>query len=128
MTPTEVVRRALWATVPANFAVAALMLAPTSAPGAFLQLPGPAPHAVYRVLLALFLALFGGAYVWLATQPRIDRAFVAFAAIGKTMAFASIAALWLAGQASGRLTALMSGDLAIALVFAWWLRATRLRG
>jgi hypothetical protein len=118
--PTAVVRRALWASVPANVGVAAIMLAPDSALGRLVGLPAPAPHPVYRVLLALFLALFGGAYAWLATQPRIDRAFVAFGAIGKALAFASMAGLWLLGLASGRWTLLMAGDLAFAAVFAWW--------
>lgn len=125
MTPTNVVRRALWATVPANFGVAALVLVPGSAPATLLGFPDTAPHPVYRVLLALFLALFGAMYAWLAMQPRIDRSLVALGAIGKALACTSVAALWAAGHASGRLAAVMSGDLGLALVFWWWLRRSR---
>jgi len=121
MSPTAVLRRALWLSVPANFGVAALMLAPDSALGRVVGLPAAAPHPVYRVLLALFLALFGGAYAWLAMRLRIDRAFVAFGAIGKALAFGSMLVLWLMGFASGRWTLLMAGDLGFAAVFAWWL-------
>lgn len=127
MTPTAVVRRALWASVPANLGVAALMLAPTSWLGRLVGLPDPAPHPVYRVLLALFLALFGGAYAWLALAPRIDRALVAFGAIGKTLAVVATGVVWLQGLASGRWMLLISGDLAFAAVFTWWLVVDRPR-
>jgi hypothetical protein len=117
----RVVRLALWATAPANFAVAGLVLAPTSALGEAAGLPAPAPALVYRALLALFLALFGGAYAWLACQPVIDRPLVGLAAIGKTAAFTLTFALWLAGAASGRWVFLLAGDLPFAAVFVWWL-------
>jgi hypothetical protein len=116
-----VMRWALWASVPANFAVAGLMLAPSSALGQLVGLPDPPPHPVYRAMLALFVALFGGAYAWLARQPCIDRALVAFAAIGKSAVFGTTFVLFLCGMASGRWTLLLSGDLAFAATFAWWL-------
>lgn len=80
---------------------------------------------VRRALLALFLALFGGAYAWLAAQPRIDRAFVAFGAIGKSLAVATTVVLWTLGLASGRWMPVMTGALAFAAVFAWWLAVER---
>ncbi len=100
----------------------ALMFAFPESVGRLAALPTPVP-AVYRVLLALFVALFGGAYAWLAAQPRIDRPMVGFAAIGKAGAFASTAACWLAGAAPGVAVLAITGDLAFAALFTWWLTA-----
>lgn len=118
-----IVRCALWVSAPANLAVAALILFPASTLGQFVGLPEPAPHWVYRSLLALFLALFGGAYAWLALQPQIHRPLLALSAIGKFGAFAITLALWTRGLAADRWMMLMAGDLLLAGAFAWGLLA-----
>src|SRR5437762_533027 len=74
-------RSALWASVVYNLGGTLLFVFPSSF-GRLAGLPVPVPR-VYTALLALFVALFGGAYAWLARQPRIDRPLVAMAALGK---------------------------------------------
>ena len=123
MKSDRLIRVALCLSVVANFAVAALLLDPASAPAQLAGMPLPAPHPVYRALLAAFVALFGGAYAWVALQAVINREFVLFAALGKFLAFAVTVALWMGGESPGRWTLLMSGDLLFAAIFTgWWLR------
>ena len=112
-------RRALWASVAFNLGGVLLFAFPESI-GQLAGLPAPVPR-IYTTLLALFVALFGGAYAWLARQPEIDRPLVALAAIGKSGFFAVMAVCWLLGEAPGRGVVAATGDLMFAVVFAWWL-------
>ena len=121
----RLMRLALWASVPANFAVALLFLCPDSALAQLAGLPQPPPHPLYGAMLALMVAAFGAAYAWLARQDVISRAFVLFATSGKSLAFAISLALWLTEQLSGRFALLMTGDLIFAAVFIGWLLNTR---
>jgi hypothetical protein len=100
-------RRALWASVVYNFGGALLFGFPGSL-GHLAGLPAPVPR-VYTALLAFFVALFGGAYAWLACQPRIDRPLVAVAALGKV------------GDVPGLGVLAASGDVVFAAIFARWL-------
>lgn len=115
-------RRALWLSAAANVGVAALLLAPQSAAGSLAGLPAATVPAIYSMLLALFVALFGGAYAVLARQAVPDRGVLSMAAIGKALAFVATFALWLAGEASGRWASLLVGDLLFAGLFFAWLR------
>ena len=117
----HVMRRALWASVVYNLGGTLLFAFPSSL-GGLAGLPMPVPR-VYTALLAVFVALFGGAYAWLARQARIDRPLVAMAALGKAGVFAVILSCWLLGEVPGRGVLAVSGDLAFAVVFAWWLLA-----
>lgn len=119
----RLMRRLLWASVPLN-AAAALAFAFPASLGRIADLPVSVPP-VYGGLVAFFVALFGGAYAWLALQPAIDRPLVALAAIGKAGVFVLVLALWLAGAASGRFVLLMTADLVLAALFARWLLVTR---
>lgn len=121
MISTRLLRLALWTTAPANFAVAALLLVPGSAAGRLLGLPAQVPM-LYAALLALFVALFGATYVWLALQAEISRPLLALGALGKFLAFLITAALWAQGLAPDPWAALFIGDLLLAAVFAAWLR------
>jgi hypothetical protein len=121
MISDRLLRMALWATAAANLGVAGLITATDSALARFAGVPLPAPHPAYGLLLAMFIALFGLAYAWLARQQAISRAFVAFAAIGKTSAFAVTFALWLSQLVTGRWALLLGGDLLFAILFAAWL-------
>jgi hypothetical protein len=112
-------RRALWASVVYNFGGALLFGFPGSL-GHLAGLPAPVPR-VYTALLAFFVALFGGAYAWLACQPRIDRPLVAVAALGKAGVFAIILASWLLGDVPGLGVLAASGDVVFAAIFARWL-------
>jgi hypothetical protein len=93
---------------------------PSLPAGRLAGMPSDVPP-IYASLVALFVALFGGAYGWLAMQPQIDRPLVAFGAIGKAGAFATFVALWLLGRFSGLGVISGSGDLILAAIFAWWL-------
>jgi hypothetical protein len=116
----QFVRRALWSTAGFNVAGAYVFAFPSSVLGQLVGLP-PVVPLLYRALFAFCVLLFGGTYAWLATQPTIDRALVAFSAIGKAGVFAVVFCLWLASEAQGRSVLVISGDLAFATVFAWWL-------
>ena len=112
-------RRALWASAAFNAGGALLFAFPASL-GRLAGFPAPAPH-LYTAFLAFLVALFGGAYAWLARQPRIDRPLVAFAALGKTGFFVVVFVCWLLGEVPGRGVLAATGDLGFAAVFAWWL-------
>ena len=114
------VRRALWASVPYNV-IGALIFAFPESLGRLAGLPVPVPH-VYSASLAVLVLLFGATYAWLARQPRIDRPLVAFAAIGKASVFTVILVCWLLGEGSVLGVLAVSGDLALAAIFTWWLR------
>lgn len=124
MISTSLLRLALWTTAPANLAVAVILLVPGSAPGVLLGLPPEVPP-FYGALLALFVALFGVMYVWLALQQEIDRPLLALGAIGKAAAFLLTLLLWTQGQVSALLAALFVGDLLYAALFAAWLLGPR---
>jgi hypothetical protein len=122
----DLIRRVLWSSALFNLGGALLFLFPTSL-GRLAGFPAPVP-VVYTVLLAFFVVLFGGAYAWLALQPRIDRPLVALSAFGKAGAFAVVLACWLAGEVPARSVLAITGDLAFALVFVWWLLGPPTRG
>jgi hypothetical protein len=113
-------RRALALSVVYNLGGAFLFAFPSSVPGQLAGLPAAVPGP-YRAMLGMFVLLFGGAYAWLAAQPEIDRPLVAFAAIGKTGAFAVVLMFWFAGDIPGRGVLAAIGDLLLAVIFAWWL-------
>lgn len=116
-------RAVLWIGAAFNFG-AALMLAFPDSIGSFSGLPGSGP-LFYRWLIVLFVALFGGAYAWMAMQPQICRPLVALAAMGKTGVFVVSVVCWQIGDLPARSLPPAIGDLAFAVVFAWWLRASR---
>jgi hypothetical protein len=122
MSKDDVVRRALWATVVFNV-VGALLFAFPDTLGRFANLPGGVPR-LYAFSMALMVALFAGAYAFLARQPSIDRPMVGFLAIGKASFFTLTVLCWLAGEASGMVVLAASGDLVFAAIFAWWLLGT----
>jgi hypothetical protein len=113
-------RRVLWSTAVLNLGAAVLFTFPDSLPGRILGLPATVP-LLYRVLVGLFVALFGGVYAWLAVQATIDRPLVALGAIGKAGAFGGVLLCWVLGATTGLMPALFSADLLLAGIFAWWL-------
>jgi hypothetical protein len=118
------IRCVLWATVVFNIGGALLFAFPASAIGQLAGLPAPVP-GIYATLLAFFVLLFAGAYAWLALQTNIDRPMIAFAAIGKTGAFAIILIFWALGEAPARGVLAATGDLIFAGLFVYWLLNTR---
>ena len=121
MITDRVMRSVLWAGVAYNAAIAVLLAFPVAlAPISGLPAPG---SLFYPWVLALFVAIFGGAYAWLALQPDISRPVVALAAIGKAGAFCVALACLLRGDIGGRTFSAAVVDLAFAMVFLAWLRA-----
>jgi hypothetical protein len=118
-----VMRAVLWIGAAFNFGAAAMLAFPDTV-GSFSGLPGTGP-LFYRWLLALFVALFGGAYAWLALQTQISRPLVALAALCKTGVFIVSVVCWLLGDIPLQSLPPAVCDLVFALVFAWWLMATR---
>lgn len=111
-------RRVLWTAVVFNLGGALMLAFPASALGQLAGLPD-AP-AAYRVLVAMFVLLFGGMYAWLARQPVILRPMVLLGAIGKSAAFASVLVLWLMAEVPLRCVAVIAGDLVFAGLFLVW--------
>jgi hypothetical protein len=69
-------------------------------------------------------SLFGVAYLLIARDPHTYRPCIALFAAGKTLAFVSALAVWLAGASSARLSLLLSADIAFAILFIDYLRRT----
>jgi hypothetical protein len=116
-------RAALWIGAAFNLGAAVMVAFPDTI-GSFSGLPSAGP-LFYRWLLVLFVALFGGAYAWMAMQPRICRPLVALAALGKTGVFVVSVACWSVGDIPLQSLPPAIGDLSFAAVFAWWLAVTR---
>jgi hypothetical protein len=119
----RVVRAALGISVPFNLGAAYLFAFPGSVLAQAAAMPASTPP-LYCALVALFLTLFAGAYAWLCVSRVIARPLVAFAAIGKSLAFFTFVLLWLLklGPGFGALASI--GDALLASVFFWWLFAT----
>lgn len=124
MNRDKFIRRVLWVSVIFNLGGAFLFAFPASPIGQFAGLPVSVP-LIYRMLLAFFVVLFGGAYAWLARQQNIDQPLVALAAIGKAGVFAIIFIFWLMGEAAGRAVLIATGDLIFAGLYTWWLLGVR---
>ena len=123
MNPDTILRRAFGVSVFYNLGGAFLFAWPSSPIGQMLGLPQSVPW-LYCGVTALFIALFAGAYAWLATSPIIDRPLVVVAMLGKASFFVLILALWLLSEISGRMVLVASGDVVFAGIFAWWLKKT----
>ena len=116
----RLIRPVFWLSAVFNLGAAFLFAFPATPLGQWIGLPSPVP-VVYSGLVALFVALFGGMYAWLAMQAVLPRPMVALAAIGKTLAFLLATILWFAGEVSGRLAQLSVGDLLLAAIYLRWL-------
>ena len=121
---TPLFRRLLWVAALFNVFGACVLGFPGSALGQMAGLPADVP-TVYRVVVDVFVLLFGGSYAWLATQHEPNRPMVVLAALGKTSVFVAFVVLWLAGELTSTSVALASGDLAFAALFVWWLSSSK---
>jgi len=76
-------RRCLWATFASILAGAYVLASPESE---LVRIAGlPAKVSLHcRMQLAMLVAVFGGAYAWLARRPWIDRSLIGFAAIARS--------------------------------------------
>jgi hypothetical protein len=102
-----------------NVVAAAFFLFPESL-GSMVDLPRPGSF-YYSWLIAVFIVIFAGLYIWLAQRPVIDRKMIVLAVVGKMGVFAvSVAALAL-GELSLKAFAPAAGDFLFVLIFLWWL-------
>jgi hypothetical protein len=123
MTETTI-RWSLWVACPLNLLAAIVFAFPSSAIGQQLGLPAHV-SPLYTSLVALFVALFGVAYGWLARSSTIDRPMLAFGSIGKFGAFLVAASLWLAAVVPAVVALIALGDLVFAVLWFSWLRSSR---
>jgi hypothetical protein len=117
----DVIRTTLWTTAVFNLGAAFLFAFPASI-GRLAGMPPEVPP-LYAAMAGLFVALFGGAYAWAASDAAVRRPIVVLGAIGKASAFVVVVTCWLFGAASGLTAIAIVGDLVFASIFAWWLLA-----
>jgi hypothetical protein len=120
------VRRAFLATAVMNILATVLFLPPAASLRALAGVP-PGEHAVYLVTLAMFVLLFGLAYLYAGLTGRADPLFVALTAGGKLSFVAVLVACWAAGEVSARAPLAAAGDLGFGLLFLTHLLSSRAR-
>ena len=120
----KTIRASLWLACPFNLMAALVFACPSSAVGQQLGLPDHV-HPLYSLLVALFVALFGFVYAWLARCHTIDQPLLALGIIGKLGAFFIAGFLWVAGIVPGMLAFVALGDLAFAALWLSWLLSER---
>lgn len=122
MISTGLLRASLWLSFPFNMVAALIFAFPAALPGRLLGLAA-GTDPLYRALCAMFVALFGVTYAWLARQPQPRQPLLALGAVGKASAFTLALLLWMGGAASIALVGLAVGDLALAIL--WFLALRR---
>ena len=116
-------RRALFATAAMNILAAAGFLPGAASVRAMAGLP-EGGHPLYLLTVAMFVFLFGLAYLATAAMGRADRLLIAVAALGKISFFALLLVLWVAGSLPFRAPFLGSADLIFGGLFTVWLLQT----
>lgn len=114
------VRRTLWLSCPFNLFGAYLLACPGSTLGQLSGLPPDVP-ALYTVLTAWLVVLFGLTYAWLPLQPVLARPLIGMLAIGKCGVFVAAVALAVAGAIDLRVVGLSVADLLLGGFWLVWL-------
>ena len=114
-------RNALFATAFMNVAAGLAFLPPAAGLRTLLGLPAGS-DPLYLSLVALFVALFGLGYLWVAVANRPERLFITLGAIGKLGFFLLVVGFWLAGSLPATVLHGGAADLGFALLFFRWLR------
>ena len=117
-------RVALLATSVMNLAGAVAFLPGVRFGRDMLGLPAD-PHPFYLLALAEFIFLFGLWYGWCGWQGHAPRLFLALAAAGKLLFFATLVGLWLTGSLPAAAPLNTLGDLVFGTLFLIWLLQTR---
>jgi hypothetical protein len=122
MDKTAILRKVLVIGAGFNFGAAVILVS-----GRLRALAGfPEPGSgIYVWMLGLFVAVFGGVYLWLSFQPEINRPLVAVSAIGKLGVFVISVFSWLMVEIPARAVIPAVADLGFALIFLWWLRGKK---
>lgn len=113
-------RRALYATAVLNVLAAAALL-PAGRPVRMVAGLPEDGHPLYVATVAMFIFLFGLAYLWTAIAGRSDRVFIALAAAGKFSFFALLVCFWVSSTLPLRAPVLGSADLFFSVLFTVWL-------
>ena len=119
MLTDRMIRRSIWATVPYHFVGAWIFGVPKSWPGRLVGLPPTPP--IYAWNLGFLIALFGLAYAWMASQPKINRPMLAFSAVAKIGVFVVAAILAATGSIRFLLLLAVLGDLIFGSLWLAWL-------
>lgn len=119
--------RALLATSAMN-AFGAFAFTPWGAPlRALVGLPADA-HALYLLVIASFIGLFGLGYLYTGLTERADPLFIAIAGAGKLTFFGLLAVFWSMGELPIRAPLAAVGDLVFGAMFVAWLAGNRAAG
>lgn len=113
-------RNALFATAAMNLFAAIGFLPFAAGVRPLAGLP-PGEHPVYLTTVALFVALFGLGYLWVAIANRPERLFITVTAIGKLGFFTILLGFWLAGSLPVIAPIAGAADLVFGLIFVAWL-------
>ncbi len=114
-------RNALFATAALNLIAGIGFLPPAAGVRALAGLPAGG-DPLYLSMVALFVALFGVGYLWVAMANRPERLFIALGATGKLGFFLLVVGFWLAGSLPAMALPGGAADLGFALLFFRWLR------
>jgi hypothetical protein len=117
---TTWMRRAMLATAAMNIGAAVGFLPGAQALRALTGFPDASPP-LYACTVALFVLLFGIAYLCMGLSGRADRLLLAIAAAGKLSFFALLIAFWSAGDLPLRAPLLGAWDLVFGVLFVMWL-------
>lgn len=123
MTLERLIRVSLWVTAPANLIVGYAFANPAGDLGRLLGLPD-AP-AFYALFSGSLVALFGLVYIWLSTQPVLNRAVLCVGGLGKLIAVLVASTLFFVDEFSGTAALLISGDLVFVALWALYLARER---
>jgi hypothetical protein len=78
-------------------------------------------HALYLLVIAVFVGLFGVGYLYAGLTGHLDPLFIAISAAGKLAFVALLTGFWLAGELSIRAPLAAVGDLFFGVLFVMWL-------
>jgi hypothetical protein len=121
MASDRTIRIALWASVVLNLlGLVVFVPAAIGLPAPMLPLPAP---RFYAAQVSLMIGTFGGAYLWMAMQPRIHRPLVVMGGVGKLGFFAIAVIYRLAGDLPSAAVSQALPDLFLAMIFLTWARA-----
>lgn len=115
-------RGALFATAGMNILAAVAFIPAAESLRALAGLP-EGGHPFYLVTVAMFVLLFGLAYLWAAVHGRPERLFIAMAAAGKLSFFGLLVWFWAVGAVPTRAPVVGSADLIFGVLFLAWLRS-----
>jgi len=117
---SHILRAALWASVALN-ALGVIVFAPLAIGRASPLLPVPlSPFLAAQV--GWVIALFGGAYFWLARRPTISRPLVVVGGLGKLGFFAIAVAYAVGDVVPGSVAVSALPDLVLGAIFLWAVR------